>query len=335
MLATTFAGFLVLRRAGRERLARFRVAVADTDVTGIEANTGGFLTVLAGLLLFLPGFLTDLVGAALLIAPVRRRCAARFRRRATAAARPRSVIDLAPDEWQQVPDRDAQDGDAGRDDAIGRPGSSCPAGGAVLATPPKLQRIRQFEGETMTMTANGGPAGGQPPASRHAAAAQGAGAIRQGFLVRESERAALAAEPAAAADQHPDQRQRQCAGAADNRRFEIELKIEGKAETGGTVLFSFELVFAGVFRMSERAAGAAAPADDDRMPAAAVPVRARDHRQRGAQRRLPAAAARSDRFRRALPAADGASRRQPPPTARRRRLRSARQAAIVRPLAGR
>ncbi len=74
MLATTLAGFLVLRRAGRGRLARFRVAVADTDVAGIQANTGGFLTVLAGLLLFLPGFLTDLIGAALLIGPVRRWC---------------------------------------------------------------------------------------------------------------------------------------------------------------------------------------------------------------------------------------------------------------------
>jgi UPF0716 protein FxsA len=54
MLATTAAGILVLRRAGRRRIARFRVAVADTDITGIEAHTGGFLTVLAGLLLFLP-----------------------------------------------------------------------------------------------------------------------------------------------------------------------------------------------------------------------------------------------------------------------------------------
>ena len=37
------------------------------------------LVVLAGLLLFLPGFLTDLVGVALLIAPVRRWCGRTFR----------------------------------------------------------------------------------------------------------------------------------------------------------------------------------------------------------------------------------------------------------------
>jgi preprotein translocase subunit SecB len=31
--------------------------------------------------------------------------------------------------------------------------------------------------------------------------------------------------------------------------FEVELKLEGKAEGGGAVLFSFELAFAGVFRI--------------------------------------------------------------------------------------
>jgi UPF0716 protein FxsA len=107
MLATTLAGFLVLRRAGRSRIARFRVAVADTDVAGIQANTGGFLTVLAGLLLLLPGFITDLIGIAMLLGPVRRWCGRTFRlwvRRRTPGER--STIDLAPGEWQQVTDRE-------------------------------------------------------------------------------------------------------------------------------------------------------------------------------------------------------------------------------------
>ena len=107
MLATTLAGFLMLRRAGRGGIARVRVAVADTDVAGIQANTSGFLAVLAGLLLFLPGFLTDLVGAALLIGPVRRWCGKTFRlwvRRRTPGDR--STIDLAPNQWQQMPDRE-------------------------------------------------------------------------------------------------------------------------------------------------------------------------------------------------------------------------------------
>ena len=107
MLATSLAGFLVLRRAGRGRLARFRVAVADTDITAIEANTSGFLTVFAGVLLLLPGFLTDLAGTALLIAPVRRWCGSAFRKAVHARTdADRSVIDLAPGEWQQVPGRE-------------------------------------------------------------------------------------------------------------------------------------------------------------------------------------------------------------------------------------
>jgi preprotein translocase subunit SecB len=34
-----------------------------------------------------------------------------------------------------------------------------------------------------------------------------------------------------------------------NTDFEVELHIDGKAEAGGTVLFSFDLIFAGVFRL--------------------------------------------------------------------------------------
>ena len=107
LFLTTLAGFAVLRHAGRGKIARFRVAVADTDVAGIQANTSGFLTVLAGLLLFLPGFLTDLIGVALLIGPIRRWCGRTFRqwvRRRNPADR--STIDLAPGEWQQLPERE-------------------------------------------------------------------------------------------------------------------------------------------------------------------------------------------------------------------------------------
>jgi UPF0716 protein FxsA len=109
MLATTLAGVVVLRRAGRGRIAQFRVAVSDGEVTGVEANTGGFLTVLAGLLLVLPGFITDLVGAALLIRPLRHWCGRTFKAwvgRKQAAQR--GVIDLSPDEWQQMPDREIE-----------------------------------------------------------------------------------------------------------------------------------------------------------------------------------------------------------------------------------
>lgn len=104
-LATSVAGVLVLRQAGRKRIARLRVAVADTDITWIEANTGGSLTVFAGILLLLPGFLTDLLGIALLIGPLRRRCGKALRGFVRNRERRNpDVIDLAPTEWEQVPD---------------------------------------------------------------------------------------------------------------------------------------------------------------------------------------------------------------------------------------
>lgn len=103
--ATSIAGFIVLKQAGRGRLANLGAAMARPDAAGIEANTGGFLAVLGGILLFLPGFLTDLAGVALLLPPVRRVCATRVRAFAGTAAGSRSVVDLEPDQWRQVPDR--------------------------------------------------------------------------------------------------------------------------------------------------------------------------------------------------------------------------------------
>ncbi len=38
-------------------------------------------------------------------------------------------------------------------------------------------------------------------------------------------------------------------GTASGPDFEVRLRLEGKAETQGTLLFGFELVFAGVFRI--------------------------------------------------------------------------------------
>ena len=64
----------------------------------------------------------------------------------------------------------------------------------------------------------------------------------------------------------------------------------------------------------ERAGGQHAGGRADRVPASSLSICARDHRDGGAQRRLPAAPARSDRFRRSLPPADRAERSLSPPS---------------------
>jgi len=115
MLATSLAGVLVLRRAGRQRIAGFRVAVADSDITAIQANTNGFLMVLAGLFLLLPGFLTDLAGIILLVGPLRRRCGEAIRQALRERERcGRPVVDLAPGEWRQVPETETKASGAAR-----------------------------------------------------------------------------------------------------------------------------------------------------------------------------------------------------------------------------
>jgi UPF0716 protein FxsA len=108
MFATSLLGFVLLRRAGRSGLANLRAAV-----DGIAMNEGSprgsehLLTIVAGVLLVVPGFLTDLVGAALLIPAVRRLCGNTARRwlRRRQPGDP-STVDLTPDEWRQIPDRE-------------------------------------------------------------------------------------------------------------------------------------------------------------------------------------------------------------------------------------
>ena len=105
-IATSIAGVLLLRRFGRADLDRLRTAFARDGVRALHLDTPGVATMVGGILLIFPGFITDLLGAALLLPAVRRWAAAKF---ATLARRrtPRDdrVIELEPGEWHQIPDR--------------------------------------------------------------------------------------------------------------------------------------------------------------------------------------------------------------------------------------
>jgi UPF0716 protein FxsA len=112
MILTSFAGGLVLRHAGRGRIGearvQVRVAMRERGATFGAIESGGLILAISGILLLLPGFITDLVGAGLLVRPIRSRLAAAVGRALGvpgAATGPGSVLDLAPDQWQSVPDR--------------------------------------------------------------------------------------------------------------------------------------------------------------------------------------------------------------------------------------
>jgi UPF0716 protein FxsA len=106
-ILTSLAGMAVIRHAGHTDVARVRSAFGERTITRKELDGRGFLTVLGGFLLVLPGFITDVLGALLLLPPTQqligaalRRAVARFER---ASGQP-DVVDLPPDQWRRVPE---------------------------------------------------------------------------------------------------------------------------------------------------------------------------------------------------------------------------------------
>ena len=61
-IATSVVGVLVLRKSGRADLARFRAAFAQQGLRAVHLETPGVATMLGGILLTFPGFITDILG---------------------------------------------------------------------------------------------------------------------------------------------------------------------------------------------------------------------------------------------------------------------------------
>src|SRR5262245_56448669 len=71
-MGTSVVGVLLLRRSGRNDLDRFRAAFAQDGIRAVHLESPGVAAMLGGILLVFPGFITDLLGVALLVPPVRR-----------------------------------------------------------------------------------------------------------------------------------------------------------------------------------------------------------------------------------------------------------------------
>src|SRR5207247_11182180 len=107
-IATSILGALLLRRFGRADLDRLRTAFARDGIRALHLETPGMATMLGGILLIFPGFITDLLGAALLLPTVRRWAApklAPFARSSRRTPRDDRVIELDPSEWHRTADR--------------------------------------------------------------------------------------------------------------------------------------------------------------------------------------------------------------------------------------
>jgi UPF0716 protein FxsA len=102
-LAGSAVGFLILCHAGGNHIERVRVAVGNGNFAALRTDSAVGSVLLAGILLLVPGFITDLLALLLLVPPLRRLAATGFD--AFAAPRDRNdVVDLAPEQWHQVPD---------------------------------------------------------------------------------------------------------------------------------------------------------------------------------------------------------------------------------------
>jgi UPF0716 protein FxsA len=77
LVAAALAGILLIRRQSLASLSAVRAALARNEAPG-EALLDGAGVMAAGLLLILPGFLSDLAALALLIRPLRRWLAGRL-----------------------------------------------------------------------------------------------------------------------------------------------------------------------------------------------------------------------------------------------------------------
>jgi UPF0716 protein FxsA len=112
-LGTSAVGVLLLRHTGRRDLDRFVTALSREGVRAIHLETPGLAAIVGGILLVFPGFITDLAGALLFLPPIRKWAAAWIGRAAAArrrrAPRGRTVIDLAPDQYRQLPDTKLED----------------------------------------------------------------------------------------------------------------------------------------------------------------------------------------------------------------------------------
>src|SRR6476646_9125140 len=70
ILFGSFCGLMLLRHGGGGHIARLRAAVDGRSFTALQSDGRGGLVILSGILLLIPGFITDAVAVVLLLRPV-------------------------------------------------------------------------------------------------------------------------------------------------------------------------------------------------------------------------------------------------------------------------
>jgi UPF0716 protein FxsA len=104
VILISLAGVLVLRHVGGGAVTRLRTAAGRSEVRGVALDDTG--TALGGILMVIPGFITGALGLLMILPATRDWLAATTLRLFTQRPRapPPGTIDLAPEEWRQLPD---------------------------------------------------------------------------------------------------------------------------------------------------------------------------------------------------------------------------------------
>lgn len=102
LMAGSAAGVAILSWLGRRFLTHVVRSLNETNRADIEAKPGSMMTGIGALLLAIPGFITDVIGIALMLPPVQRWLTATVPVRAKRAD---GVIELEDGEWRRMPDR--------------------------------------------------------------------------------------------------------------------------------------------------------------------------------------------------------------------------------------
>ena len=104
-LACSLFGIAVIRSAGRMRLDHLRGRFGADTIRTVRFDDADLLRLLAGVLLVLPGFLTDVLGVLQLIPATRRGLGAILERASATRNDGSATIDLDPSEWRRQESR--------------------------------------------------------------------------------------------------------------------------------------------------------------------------------------------------------------------------------------
>lgn len=106
LIAFSLLGMVLWQRAREQSAGQVRLRLDQSTIQTINLDNVGIARFVAAILLMIPGFITSLIGVLVLLPTVRRIAAGWLRRLVGAPAPPTdpNVVDLAPDDWRQVPD---------------------------------------------------------------------------------------------------------------------------------------------------------------------------------------------------------------------------------------